>query len=370
MSVSSYIINRAGILLFVLGMISHPSVAETLDSRLKEHLEAIRAYNAGQTDAVPAPRELADALQLSIADLGRAVYLVDTSGSPDPSPERKAVIDRFAALIAPYNGDLVKFGFSSDQALSRLPRQCLSLLDHTAPDESFATALWEHANGLTKDAWFAYDLLFQHRLLTPAERTELGQKVLAEPDRERRIRWAVKCSDMAIPEVVPVLHEMLSTPFTLEGTPGIDGTFTENDALSNYRLAIQAINTLGPLAASTLPLLQARLKELEAALPPEQVRFYTPGFRQAMEQVQGRQRLRIPVAINGSGLLLASSPSATQTPATPVPTARPIASASPPETPVAQTPVPAVEHQAPVWPWIVGILALVVIAGLAFKRSA
>lgn len=48
---------------------------------------------------------------------------------------------------------------------------------------------------------------------------------------------------------------------------------------------------------------------------------------------------------------------------------KPSASQSP-AMPVAQTPAPAVERTAPVWPWIVGILALIVIVAVALKRRA
>lgn len=43
---------------------------------------------------------------------------------------------------------------------------------------------------------------------------------------------------------------------------------------------------------------------------------------------------------------------------------------TPASTPVAQTPVPPVEHRTEVWPWVAGILALAVIALLALKRRA
>jgi len=58
---------------------------------------------------------------------------------------------------------------------------------------------------------------------------------------------------------------------------------------------------------------------------------------------------------------------ATPAPATPAPSAAPAASPSP-TTPVVQTPAVPSEHSAPVWPWVVGILALVLVVALALKR--
>ncbi len=58
------------------------------------------------------------------------------------------------------------------------------------------------------------------------------------------------------------------------------------------------------------------------------------------------------------------------TPSTPARTTTPTA-LQPPSTPAASgTPVPIVEHKSPVWLWLVGILALVVIVALALKRRA
>ena len=54
------------------------------------------------------------------------------------------------------------------------------------------------------------------------------------------------------------------------------------------------------------------------------------------------------------------------TPSTPVPTATPAPSAPAPL--VVESPAPVVEHKPPVWPWLVGIVALTVIALLVWKR--
>ena len=46
------------------------------------------------------------------------------------------------------------------------------------------------------------------------------------------------------------------------------------------------------------------------------------------------------------------------------------AASQPAALPVAQTPAPVIEHTAPVWPWLVGIAALTVVALLVWKRRA
>lgn len=60
---------------------------------------------------------------------------------------------------------------------------------------------------------------------------------------------------------------------------------------------------------------------------------------------------------------------ATPMPSTPVPASTPIASPAP-TTPVAQKPATQVEQRGLVWPWLVGIVALIVIVAVALKRRA
>lgn len=364
-----------GFLLSLLVSIQYFASAETIDTEIKRRLEVIRAYNSGQTEAISSPKEVAHAMQATISELINGVYKMEAGVGSTPSSQRQALIDRFASVIAPYNNDLMKVGFTSDPALSDLAHQCRSLLDHTKPDDAFAAALREHLTDLTSDASYAYDLLFQHRLLTATEKTDLGRKVLAEPERENRIRWAVKCSKMSIPEVVPVLAEMLSVPFNAAGTTGSTGVFGENEALSNYCKAIEAINTLGPQAASVLPLLADRLKEIEAMLPREQARIYSPQFRSAIAQIEGRKPLLIPTAINGSGPLVASSVLSLHESVTPKTTTPLPATSASSATPASRSPATLVSsplltagHQVAMWPWLVGSFTLAVIAALLWKR--
>lgn len=61
-------------------------------------------------------------------------------------------------------------------------------------------------------------------------------------------------------------------------------------------------------------------------------------------------------------------PAATPAPAPPVPNATPTLSSPAPT--VVESPAPVVEHKSPVWPWVVGIAALTVIALLVWKRRA
>ena len=54
-------------------------------------------------------------------------------------------------------------------------------------------------------------------------------------------------------------------------------------------------------------------------------------------------------------------------PSTPVPAAKPLS--SPPVAKVVESPALVIERKAPLWPWLVGILTIIVIAALALSRS-
>jgi hypothetical protein len=71
----------------------------------------------------------------------------------------------------------------------------------------------------------------------------------------------------------------------------------------------------------------------------------------------------------GNDIAAEAAPPMTPRPSTPVASQIPAASPQP-TTPVAQTSAAAVEQRTPVWPWLVGIVALIAIIAIALKRRA
>lgn len=97
--------------------------------------------------------------------------------------------------------------------------------------------------------------------------------------------------------------------------------------------------------------------------------FLTAAIEASMKAVVGQ-------IAQGGPLVAAQTPANTTPPlvaavatATPVPPSTPVASPAP-TTSVAQTPAAVVERKSPVWPWVVGIAALIAILALVFKRRA
>lgn len=109
-------------------------------------------------------------------------------------------------------------------------------------------------------------------------------------------------------------------------------------------------------------------RDVDKPLPAEY--FTAPPYQVlSAKEVRARspERLPEPPPIAPPSPAPPSLPS-TPTPATPVATSMP---APLPETamPVAQTPAAVVDHKAPLWSWMVGILVLVVIGTVALRRG-
>lgn len=276
---------------------------------------------------------------------------------------------------------LLDIGFRKDAESRALADQSVTLLKYTVPDQPFAVSLRQHLSGPLKESGPATELLFEHRLLNEADVQTVVQ-ALSVSNPSARVGLALRLSQLQRPEAVPILAEMLSVPFTLAGTGSNTGVgLTENEAMSKQRIAADAIAYLGPLAKPLLPLLRQRMAEIAALLPHPEKQRYVTRLQVAIDQIEGKRPLQVRTALNASGTLLVAAPvdaepeptSAAPAPvkalSTPVPTSTPVASPAP-TTPVAEAPAPVVERKAPVWPWVVGILALVVIVAVALKRRA
>jgi hypothetical protein len=109
--------------------------------------------------------------------------------------------------------------------------------------------------------------------------------------------------------------------------------------------------------ASPSWILQLLAKSLLEKYPPWQ----TPDIQVAI------QKLAVPPNVILRPIHPALLPGVSDATPKAIPGARPLASPAP----VTKTPTSAFERHAPVWPWVVGILALVIIIGVRFlKRRA
>jgi hypothetical protein len=119
----------------------------------------------------------------------------------------------------------------------------------------------------------------------------------------------------------------------------------------------------GSMTATRMPEEEVRAMFQQAAVPLPAPR---PGLPPVELEVMPKLDEPPP---NASAAVDATPTPAAPAPATSVPTATPSVPPQP-ATSVAQTPDATVERKSPVWPWLVGIAALSVIALLVWKRRA
>ena len=171
-------------------------------------------------------------------------------------------------------------------------------------------------------------------------------------------------AEWRMPEAVPLYVELLERE-----------SRNKEQLNTRVRAVANAVRPLGQQAAAVLPLLQEHLTRMKA----ENVDPQTIGLIEgAIRAVEGKEPIEPLLCVSGAGLVSEggirrsdSIPAASSLPetATPVPSIAPAASPQP-ATPAVQTPALPAEHKSPVWPWVVGILALAVIVALVLKRRA
>lgn len=103
------------------------------------------------------------------------------------------------------------------------------------------------------------------------------------------------------------------------------------------------------------------------ALPQGEI-YRQPDVLPAMAVHDAAEPMQVRPSVQAAPRSQQPTPTAS-VPATPVPASTPVA-ASAPTTPVAQAPAAIVQKRALVWPWLIGIAALLVIVVVALKRCA
>jgi hypothetical protein len=272
--------------------------------------------------------------------------LVDQSSWDKPSPERLQRRHDIMAALEPVKGELVKLTQHENRTVAR---NASVVLGHSSGGNEVYESLKDNLQR-SPSAPIASTALYSLYQLGRADdevRTLAAARIAGYNQRsESQVAFGLLNLGAVwpLPEALPVCIEMLKS----------------NEPVGSKMVAASAIMKLGPAAAEALPELQRFLAQLRAQ---------SGDFRdintleRAVRVVSGQTDAPSPRAPQATPV------AATPSPATPVPSATPTASPQP-ATRVAQAPVTAVEHRTPVWPWVVGILALVVIVAVALKRRA
>lgn len=343
-----------------------PSFQSALAQMKREH-----AANPGS----PAVRELLQEVDRT-HNPARWISEVPSRDMASPSPERLDRIRQIGDAIAPYEQVLVDLAFN--KTLGSDADRAVDFLWYAKPTPTLKRSLLN----ASEEHPIAFEVLFETGMFDSEVKAKYiaGLAPSARPElREQRASMAVT---WGLLEALPVYVELLQKPFDPTKVTFV-GHIPAHDAgssLSGYGLAVQASLYLGEKAAPLLPLLKVRYAEIERAFPDQAIAL-GGGLLNAIDVIEGRRPVSINTATNGRGAInltvgstpvaqtVASPPTVTPAPSpvTPVPSAAP-PTAPTPVTPIAQTPAPVIERKAPMWPWVVGILALIVIVAVALKR--
>jgi hypothetical protein len=308
---------------------------------MSPNLLALEQEVANLKSVLSKDRETINQALLQLNTAIKKYEMVDSSTVDNPSPERQQRRHDIMAALGPIEPELVRLLQGDDHTLAS---NAGVILGNSSGGPVVYDGL-KHVLAESKDASLpaiALSALYQTGRADSEVRNLAAERIAAYKERSGydAAFGLLRASEYrALPEALPVCIEML-----------------KSDApAGNKMVAVGALMKLGPAAAAALPELQRFLAQL---------RTQGGDFR----DVNTVERAKRIVSGQAAIQTLPVPPAATPAPSTPVPTATPAPSI--PAVTVAESPAPVVERKAPVWPWLVGILALIVIVALALKRRA
>lgn len=354
---------------FFLCCVVTTSLAMTADLRpVSDELEALRRAYA--QDGKKGDERLKVVAKVT-RTIQQYVRGADENDWATPSKERLRRLGQVATIIQPYTSLLIDLGTPTESGDSN--PNALGLLYFARPTIELKNELIKLTNTPKAHgaAATAYGVIFNLGMGTSDVRDEVVKRMSEynedsyKSNRATGLFYAAG-AEWRMPEAVPFYVELL-----------------QRDARNNEQLHTRvravatAVRPLGQEAAAVLPLLQEHLARMKA----ENVDPQTIGvIESAIRAVEGKEPIEPLLCVSGAGpvseggirrsdsITPAASTPTTPTAAPQVPSATP--APSPLSTPAAESPAPVVERKSPVWPWLVGIVALVVIVALALKRRA
>jgi len=274
---------------------------------LSQEMEQLqRIIRTGNVDFATR-RDFDETLGSTTWNLSRVFAAAESVDWGHPSPARLKLSQQAAETIAPYNALLYSVAFSDDVP-SSMQAECLSLLKYSKPDPTLSRTLRNQlASGSLEHAGPAADLLFEYRSLNDEDKQNVARRFSEVRDRSIRAGWVIRVSTFGMSEAVSLLGRMLEVPLPSEKPKAGSSNGTPDGPLSDYRAAAEAIDYLGQKAKVLRPLLEQRLSEINRDMEEAERRIYAPQLQGAIDAVDGRRPVQIPVALNASGLLTQTS---------------------------------------------------------------
>lgn len=284
-------------LFFLLSLFIMPLVmyAQTKDQLLDmwanptAYLDKILAKRSIPPESLGYNERLEDDLQAMAFAISVEVQNAESPNWGTPSSERKAVIEKWGKILQPYTGDLVKLVFDKNTQDDSVKTQSRSLLDFAPPTEEFAEQVRTYIKESPWIAFRAADLLYEHRLLTDADKEALREW---RPDAGRESdleRWATGMCVFGMPDGWAIVKKALSKKPQGE---------TPEKITDQYLGFLWIASQLGPDAAILLPEIETLI-----ANPLIISSGYLQKFEYARDVITGKEPRQSRYAINGSGPL-------------------------------------------------------------------
>lgn len=251
------------------------------------YLESIqKRIQAPETD-LGNNKPLADDLQTMAYAINQEIMAAESVGWATPSTARKAVIEKWGKTLQPFTETLVGLALDRVTGQTGAGNQSRSLLDFAAPTQAFADQTRVYIKKSIWEAFAAADLLYEHRLLTNADKQALRDwRPAVGPELER---WALGVSSLGLLDGLEIAKKVLAAQ------PQGD---TPEEITRPYLNFLRIANTLGTEAAQLLPEIEALI-----ANPAIKSSGYLTHFENARDIVTGKKARQGRVAKNGSGPL-------------------------------------------------------------------
>jgi hypothetical protein len=238
-------------------------------------------------------KKLGEDLQGLAYAINQEIMAAESPGWATPSPERKAVIEKWGEILEPYTADLVKMALEKDTRSTRASRQSRSLLDFAPPTPTFANQVRLYIKQSSLIAFAAADLLYEHRLLSQGDIDILEKNISKAKNEDEKIRLVGFLKSYGVSDYDSFLLEKARS--ILRSNPKSN---TPEDINDHYGVALTIASGLGPDAVSLLP-------EIETLIANPLIRDlgFLPRLEDVRSYITGKNPRQGRFAKNGSGPL-------------------------------------------------------------------
>jgi hypothetical protein len=237
---------------------------------------------------------LGDSIRGLAYAINQEIIHAESKDWSNPSPARVKVIEKWGAILAPYNKELLALAMEERKTRYNSSTQARSILDFAAPTEAFASEIREYMSVENPNfVGEAANLLFEHRLLSESDKDIMRQLMSLAKNENEKIRYAQDIQKYGITDWNDLLIE--NAKQILEAKPKSNNP---DDVFNFYGSAIKTASLLKTKAQELSPFLNRLVDYMEKNCP-NQLR----NAEYARDSVSGLIADDYQEAKNGSGPL-------------------------------------------------------------------